>query len=97
MCVSVCSRLLVGAPTAKALKGQIAKVTGGLYNCDITSSSSCKRVEFDNTGELSFDTNSALHVSTVRPVSQDNFNRHNSMFPGLCVCALVCVGVFRGP
>ncbi|XP_067109200.1 integrin alpha-6-like isoform X1 [Osmerus mordax] len=41
--------LLVGSPKAKALKGQIAQVTGGLYNCDITSSSSCKRVEFDNT------------------------------------------------
>nr|XP_019963485.1 PREDICTED: integrin alpha-6-like isoform X2 [Paralichthys olivaceus] len=41
--------LLVGAPRAKAIKGQTAKVTGGLYNCDMSSSStSCVRVIFDN-------------------------------------------------
>uniref|UniRef100_A0A673ZY92 Integrin, alpha 6b n=1 Tax=Salmo trutta TaxID=8032 RepID=A0A673ZY92_SALTR len=43
--------LLVGAPRAKALKGQKSKVTGGLYNCD-TTSSSCNRVEFDNNENL---------------------------------------------
>lgn len=41
--------LLVGAPRAKALSGQMSKVTGGLYNCDMTSTSpSCNRVVFDN-------------------------------------------------
>lgn len=46
--------LLVGAPRAKALKGQKANVTGGLYNCDVTSSSSsCVRVNFDNDEDLS--------------------------------------------
>uniref|UniRef100_A0A8C7LAM0 Integrin, alpha 6b n=1 Tax=Oncorhynchus kisutch TaxID=8019 RepID=A0A8C7LAM0_ONCKI len=44
--------LLVGAPRAKALRGQKAKITGGLYNCDTAStSSSCSRVQFDNDGE----------------------------------------------
>ncbi|KAM4605583.1 integrin alpha-6-like [Polymixia lowei] len=46
--------LLVGAPTAKALSGQRAKVTGGLYSCDFsTPSSSCNRVDFDNEEDLS--------------------------------------------
>ncbi|XP_072297362.1 integrin alpha-6-like isoform X2 [Eucyclogobius newberryi] len=46
--------LLVGAPRAKALRGQKSKVTGGLYSCDMTStSSSCDRVIFDNTEDLS--------------------------------------------
>ncbi|XP_037314815.2 integrin alpha-6b [Pungitius pungitius] len=41
--------LLVGAPRAKGLVGHKAKVTGGLYNCDVTSASStCNRVIFDN-------------------------------------------------
>uniref|UniRef100_A0A8D0D9P5 Integrin alpha-2 domain-containing protein n=1 Tax=Sander lucioperca TaxID=283035 RepID=A0A8D0D9P5_SANLU len=41
--------LLVGAPRAKALVGQKSKVTGGLYNCDMTSTSGgCTRVIFDN-------------------------------------------------
>ncbi|XP_010768189.1 integrin alpha-6-like [Notothenia coriiceps] len=41
--------LLVGAPRAKALSGQKSKVTGGLYNCDmISTSTSCSRVQFDN-------------------------------------------------
>ncbi|XP_064819325.1 integrin alpha-6-like [Oncorhynchus masou masou] len=44
-------RLLVGAPRAKALGGQKSKVTGGLYNCD-TTSSSCNRVELDNNENL---------------------------------------------
>uniref|UniRef100_A0A3Q3W2U0 Uncharacterized protein n=1 Tax=Mola mola TaxID=94237 RepID=A0A3Q3W2U0_MOLML len=39
--------LLVGAPRAKALKGQKAKVTGGLYSCDM-SPNACVRVNFDN-------------------------------------------------
>ncbi|XP_041752527.1 integrin alpha-6 isoform X1 [Coregonus clupeaformis] len=45
--------LLVGAPRAKALGGQKAKITGGLYNCDTSSSSSsCNRVQFDNDEDL---------------------------------------------
>uniref|UniRef100_A0A4W6EYZ1 Integrin, alpha 6b n=1 Tax=Lates calcarifer TaxID=8187 RepID=A0A4W6EYZ1_LATCA len=41
--------LLVGAPRAKALSGQKSKVTGGLYNCDMSSTSpGCNRVVFDN-------------------------------------------------
>lgn len=52
MCV--CFRLLVGAPRAKALKGQKSKVTGGLYSCDMSSTSAgCDRVNFDNDGEIS--------------------------------------------
>lgn len=39
--------LLVGAPKAKALSGQKAKVTGGLYSCDM-SSTDCFRVNFDD-------------------------------------------------
>ncbi|XP_076601774.1 integrin alpha-6-like isoform X1 [Chaetodon auriga] len=39
--------LLVGAPRAKALSGQKAKVTGGLYSCDM-SSDDCFRVNFDD-------------------------------------------------
>uniref|UniRef100_A0A8C9ZU59 Integrin alpha-2 domain-containing protein n=1 Tax=Sander lucioperca TaxID=283035 RepID=A0A8C9ZU59_SANLU len=45
--------LLVGAPRAKALVGQKSKVTGGLYNCDMTSTSGgCTRVIFDNKEDL---------------------------------------------
>ncbi|KAK7945782.1 hypothetical protein WMY93_001510 [Mugilogobius chulae] len=45
--------LLVGAPRAKALNGQKSKVTGGLYSCDMSStSSSCNRVIFDNNEDL---------------------------------------------
>ncbi|XP_062284470.1 integrin alpha-6-like isoform X2 [Scomber scombrus] len=45
--------LLVGAPRAKALSGQKAKVTGGLYSCDMSSTSSaCTRVDFDNDEDL---------------------------------------------
>ncbi|XP_076000805.1 integrin alpha-6-like isoform X2 [Genypterus blacodes] len=41
--------LLVGSPRAKALSGQKAKVTGGLYSCDISSSTTgCERLDFDN-------------------------------------------------
>uniref|UniRef100_A0A668ULN4 Integrin, alpha 6b n=1 Tax=Oreochromis aureus TaxID=47969 RepID=A0A668ULN4_OREAU len=41
--------LLVGAPRAKALRGQKSAVTGGLYNCDMsTTTSGCNRVIFDN-------------------------------------------------
>uniref|UniRef100_A0AAY5KBV2 Integrin alpha-2 domain-containing protein n=1 Tax=Esox lucius TaxID=8010 RepID=A0AAY5KBV2_ESOLU len=46
-------KLLVGAPKAKALNGQKSKITGGLYDCDSTlSSSSCNRVQFDNSEDL---------------------------------------------
>ncbi|XP_060940642.1 integrin alpha-6-like [Limanda limanda] len=42
--------LLVGAPRAKAMNGQKSKVTGGLYGCDMSSSSTdCVRLTFDNT------------------------------------------------
>ncbi|KAM6948348.1 integrin alpha-6-like [Aplochiton taeniatus] len=45
--------LLVGAPTAKAMSKQKAKVTGGLYNCDINApAASCTRVDFDNEENL---------------------------------------------
>ncbi|XP_028283478.1 integrin alpha-6-like isoform X2 [Parambassis ranga] len=41
--------LLVGAPRAKALSRQKARVTGGLYSCDMSSTSAaCNRVNFDN-------------------------------------------------
>ncbi|XP_041848490.1 integrin alpha-6b [Melanotaenia boesemani] len=45
--------LLVGAPQAKALSGQKAKVTGGLYSCDLTSTTVCTRVIFDNKEDVS--------------------------------------------
>uniref|UniRef100_A0A7N6BWJ2 Integrin alpha-2 domain-containing protein n=1 Tax=Anabas testudineus TaxID=64144 RepID=A0A7N6BWJ2_ANATE len=45
--------LLVGAPKAKALPGQKSKVTGGLYSCDMsTTSTACDRVIFDNDEDL---------------------------------------------
>ncbi|XP_034468695.1 integrin alpha-6b isoform X1 [Hippoglossus hippoglossus] len=45
--------LLVGAPRAKAIKGQKSKVTGGLYSCDMSSSSTgCIRINFDNDEDL---------------------------------------------
>uniref|UniRef100_A0A3B3UFC5 Integrin, alpha 6b n=1 Tax=Poecilia latipinna TaxID=48699 RepID=A0A3B3UFC5_9TELE len=41
--------LLVGAPQAKALNGQKSNVTGGIYNCEMSSNSdACSRVVFDN-------------------------------------------------
>ncbi|XP_045907125.1 integrin alpha-6-like isoform X1 [Micropterus dolomieu] len=46
--------LLVGAPKAKALSRQKAKVTGGLYSCDMSSTSAgCTRVNFDNNEDTS--------------------------------------------
>lgn len=45
--------LLVGAPTTKAFPAQKANVSGGLFACDITSSSPCTRVVFDNAVDLS--------------------------------------------
>uniref|UniRef100_A0A3Q1F951 Integrin, alpha 6b n=1 Tax=Acanthochromis polyacanthus TaxID=80966 RepID=A0A3Q1F951_9TELE len=45
--------LLVGAPRAKALSGQKANVTGGLYSCDMSATSpGCSRVDFDNDEDL---------------------------------------------
>ncbi|XP_077579884.1 integrin alpha-6-like isoform X1 [Stigmatopora nigra] len=45
--------LLVGAPRAKGYSSQTAKVTGGLYNCDASSSSEgCVRVDFDEDEDL---------------------------------------------
>ncbi|XP_072512715.1 integrin alpha-6b isoform X2 [Salminus brasiliensis] len=41
--------LLVGAPKANKLPRQQSQVTGGLYNCDISSvSNTCQRINFDN-------------------------------------------------
>ncbi|KAG7315921.1 hypothetical protein KOW79_020787 [Hemibagrus wyckioides] len=41
--------LLVGAPRARKLSNQKSPITGGLYNCDISSTSSaCQRIDFDN-------------------------------------------------
>uniref|UniRef100_A0A673CQ90 Integrin alpha-6-like n=1 Tax=Sphaeramia orbicularis TaxID=375764 RepID=A0A673CQ90_9TELE len=45
--------LLVGAPRARALSDQKAKVTGGLFTCDVGSTSGgCTRIDFDNEGEI---------------------------------------------
>ncbi|KAM8933680.1 integrin alpha-6 [Pelodytes ibericus] len=46
--------LLVGAPRTKAFPAQKANITGGLFSCDITSSSpTCTRIIFDDTVDLS--------------------------------------------
>lgn len=50
-----CFRLLVGAPRAKALRGQTSSITGGLYRCDMDRDD-CSRVEFDNMGKKPTDT-----------------------------------------
>ncbi|KAM8839642.1 integrin alpha-6-like isoform 1-T1 [Synchiropus picturatus] len=45
--------LLVGAPRAAALAGQRSQVTGGVYSCDMASSStSCTRIIFDDDEDL---------------------------------------------
>ncbi|CAL9690248.1 unnamed protein product [Knipowitschia caucasica] len=44
--------LLIGAPKAKALGVQKAKITGGLYKCELTVSSDCQRVEFDSEEDV---------------------------------------------
>ncbi|XP_031710793.1 integrin alpha-6-like [Anarrhichthys ocellatus] len=45
--------LLVGAPRARKWRNQKSEVPGGLYNCDMTSSSSsCTRVMFDDNEDL---------------------------------------------
>lgn len=46
-------RLLIGAPRARALEKQRSNITGGLYKCEVTQSNDCKRIEFDNEGDLS--------------------------------------------
>nr|XP_046259385.1 integrin alpha-6 isoform X2 [Scatophagus argus] len=40
--------LLIGAPRARALGKQASNITGGLYKCEITQSTNCERIEFDN-------------------------------------------------
>lgn len=50
MCV--CFRLLVGAPQAKAIRGQKSAITGGFYKCEL--SSPCTRVIFDDNGEQKY-------------------------------------------
>jgi len=48
-------RLLIGAPTARALSNQGANITGGLYSCDITTHpDDCTRVDFDNDGKQKY-------------------------------------------
>ncbi|KAJ8352119.1 hypothetical protein SKAU_G00235950 [Synaphobranchus kaupii] len=45
--------LLIGAPLAKALSNQKAKVTGGLYSCQVTTKpNDCERIDFDNDVDL---------------------------------------------
>ncbi|KAM9347351.1 integrin alpha-6 [Symphorus nematophorus] len=44
--------LLSGAPRARALGRQTAKITGGLYKCEITQSNDCERIEFDNEEDI---------------------------------------------
>lgn len=44
-------RLLIGAPRDRALGRQISNITGGLYKCEISLSTDCERIEFDNEGE----------------------------------------------
>lgn len=44
-------RLLIGAPRARALGKQTANITGGLYKCEMSLSTDCERIEFDNEGE----------------------------------------------
>uniref|UniRef100_A0A8C5N733 Integrin alpha-6-like n=1 Tax=Gouania willdenowi TaxID=441366 RepID=A0A8C5N733_GOUWI len=44
--------LLIGAPRARALSRQKARVTGGLYRCDITQSTDCERIDFDNDEDV---------------------------------------------
>uniref|UniRef100_UPI0037E92270 integrin alpha-6 isoform X1 n=1 Tax=Semicossyphus pulcher TaxID=241346 RepID=UPI0037E92270 len=40
--------LLIGAPRARALGKQTANITGGLYKCEITQTTDCERIVFDN-------------------------------------------------
>ncbi|XP_067891516.1 integrin alpha-6-like isoform X2 [Heterodontus francisci] len=48
--------LLVGAPKAKGLPNQKAKITGGLYKCPITSKENdCQRAIFDNDVDLTME------------------------------------------
>lgn len=45
--------VLVGAPKAKKLSKQQSQITGGLYNCDMTSiEATCPRVNFDNDEDV---------------------------------------------
>ncbi|XP_026103969.1 integrin alpha-6 [Carassius auratus] len=39
--------LLIGAPRAKALPGQNANISGGLYRCKFTQSNDCERIQVD--------------------------------------------------
>ncbi|XP_061547839.1 integrin alpha-6 isoform X1 [Phycodurus eques] len=44
--------LLIGAPRAGALGKQNAKITGGLYKCDINYSPDCERILFDSEEDI---------------------------------------------
>ncbi|XP_028993138.1 integrin alpha-6 isoform X2 [Betta splendens] len=44
--------LLIGAPKARALGKQTANITGGLYKCEVSLSTDCERVVFDNEEDV---------------------------------------------
>uniref|UniRef100_A0A7N6BMV8 Integrin alpha-2 domain-containing protein n=1 Tax=Anabas testudineus TaxID=64144 RepID=A0A7N6BMV8_ANATE len=44
--------LLIGAPRARALGKQTANITGGLYKCEMSLSTDCERIEFDNEEDI---------------------------------------------
>ncbi|XP_061697252.1 integrin alpha-6 isoform X2 [Syngnathoides biaculeatus] len=44
--------LLIGAPRARALGKQNAKITGGLYKCDINYTPDCERILFDSEEDI---------------------------------------------
>ncbi|KAK7939569.1 hypothetical protein WMY93_002895 [Mugilogobius chulae] len=44
--------LLIGAPKAKALGNQEAKITGGLYKCELTQANDCERIDFDTEEDI---------------------------------------------
>ncbi|KAK2839791.1 hypothetical protein Q5P01_013531 [Channa striata] len=44
--------LLIGAPRARALGKQTSNITGGLYKCEISLSTECERIEFDNEEDI---------------------------------------------
>uniref|UniRef100_A0AAX7UX57 Integrin alpha-2 domain-containing protein n=1 Tax=Astatotilapia calliptera TaxID=8154 RepID=A0AAX7UX57_ASTCA len=44
--------VLIGAPRARSLQNQKANITGGLYKCEVTQSSNCERIKFDDNADL---------------------------------------------
>lgn len=83
----MCCRLLVGAPRAKALGGQKAKVTGGLFNCDTSSTStSCTRINFDNDGKIHAETPAFIHRFVVHFIKIPIQPQHFLFVCLLCLC-----------